>query len=52
MIGDRFYDIEGAAEHNIPTIYVDWGYGNPGEAEGSLAVVSKAGELLPLLLPS
>jgi len=52
MIGDRDYDIEGAGEHGIPTIYVDWGYGNPGESEGSLAVVSKAEELLPLLLPS
>jgi phosphoglycolate phosphatase len=52
MIGDRDYDIEGAAEHGIPTIYVDWGYGNAGESEGSLAVVSKAEELLPLLLPS
>ncbi|QYH34815.1 HAD hydrolase-like protein [Salinibacterium sp. M195] len=52
MIGDRDYDIEGAAEHSIPTIYVDWGYGNPGESDGSIAVVSKAEELLPLLLPS
>ncbi|MGV8876616.1 MAG: HAD hydrolase-like protein [Rhodoglobus sp.] len=50
MIGDRDYDIDGAAEHGIPTIYVDWGYGNPGESDGSLAVVSKAEELLPLLL--
>jgi phosphoglycolate phosphatase len=52
MIGDRDYDIDGAAAHGIPTIYVDWGYGNPGESEGSLAVVSTAEELLPLLLPS
>ena len=52
MIGDRDYDIEGADEHGIPTIYVEWGYGNAGESEGSLAVVSKAEELLPLLLPS
>jgi phosphoglycolate phosphatase len=51
MIGDRDYDINGAAEHGIPTIYVDWGYGHAGESEGSLAVVSKAEELLPLLLP-
>ncbi|GAA1211070.1 HAD hydrolase-like protein [Rhodoglobus aureus] len=52
MIGDRDYDIEGAAEHGIPTIYVDWGYGKASESEGSIAVVSKAEELLPLLLPS
>jgi len=51
MIGDRDYDIQGASEHGIPTIFVDWGYGAVSEQEGALAVVDKPSELLPLLLP-
>jgi len=27
MIGDRLHDAEGAAEHALPTVLVDWGYG-------------------------
>lgn len=51
MVGDRFYDIEGAAEHGLPTIYVEWGYGAANEHEGAIHTVSTAAELLPLLLP-
>ncbi len=50
MVGDRDYDVEGAAAHGIPAIYVDWGYGEAGEEAGSIAVVSTAEELYPLLL--
>ncbi len=50
MVGDRDYDVEGAAAHGIPTIFVNWGYGEPGEAAGALATVDAAEELLPLLL--
>lgn len=38
MIGDRHHDIEGAAEHGIPTILVGWGYAGPGEEQGAAAV--------------
>ncbi|MGD7002747.1 HAD hydrolase-like protein [Corynebacterium halotolerans] len=31
MVGDRSHDIEGAAEFNIPTVAVAWGYGTPEE---------------------
>src|SRR5690606_40943831 len=40
MVGDRFYDIEGAAEHGVPTIFVEWGYGMAEEQEGAIEVVS------------
>lgn len=51
MVGDRFYDIEGAHVHGVPTIFVDWGYGAEGEEAGSLATVSTSAELRALLLP-
>lgn len=28
MVGDTVFDVLGAAEHNIPTIAVSWGYGD------------------------
>lgn len=51
MVGDRFYDVEGAAANGIPTIFVEWGYGSPAEQVGAVAVVSSPAELLKLLLP-
>ena len=33
MVGDRRYDVEGAAAHGIDTIGVLWGYGSLGELE-------------------
>ena len=35
MIGDRRYDIEGAAETGIDSIAVGWGYASPGELEAA-----------------
>ncbi|MEO6115159.1 MAG: HAD hydrolase-like protein [Pseudolysinimonas sp.] len=49
LIGDRHHDVEGAAHHGVPTIFVTWGYGSPAEAAGAVAVVNTAAELLPLL---
>jgi phosphoglycolate phosphatase len=51
MVGDRDYDIEGAAENEVPTIYVEWGYGSPAEAVGAIASAATASELKKLLLP-
>lgn len=45
-IGDRIHDVEGAAAHGIPTIFVDWGYGSPAEQAGAIAVVDSATALL------
>lgn len=51
MVGDRDYDIEGAAEHDVPTIFVEWGYGVPSEARQAIASVESVAELRSLLLP-
>jgi phosphoglycolate phosphatase len=49
MIGDRIHDIHGAGEHDVPTIFVTWGYGAPAEQAGAVAVVDDAAELLEAL---
>ena len=49
MIGDRTHDVEGAAEHGIPTLFAQWGYGTPAEAVGAIAVASAPGELPALV---
>jgi phosphoglycolate phosphatase len=36
----------GAAAHDVPTIFVTWGYGAPAEQAGAIAVVDSAAELL------
>lgn len=50
MVGDRKHDVEGANAHELPTIFVEWGYGSVAEQEGSIAVVTAAEELGELLL--
>jgi len=50
MIGDRHYDVEGAAVHGVPTIFVTWGYGSPAEQVGTVGVADTAAELHELLL--
>lgn len=50
MVGDRRHDVEGAAAHGIPTIFVNWGYGTDEEAADAIARVDTADELAALLL--
>lgn len=50
MIGDRSYDVAGAAKHGIPTIFALWGYGEAEEASQAAAVASSPAALLPLIL--
>ncbi|MCU1421289.1 MAG: haloacid dehalogenase [Microbacteriaceae bacterium] len=50
MIGDRGYDVEGAAANNVPTIFVEWGYGSPAEQAGAIGVAKDAGQLQAMLL--
>ncbi|MEN9751140.1 MAG: hypothetical protein RLZZ600_187 [Actinomycetota bacterium] len=50
MIGDRIYDVEGAAAHGVPSIIVEWGYGSPAEATGAMSTVYSADQLRELLL--
>jgi phosphoglycolate phosphatase len=50
MIGDREYDVTGAAAHGISTIFVSWGYGDAKEASHAVAVASSPEALLPMIL--
>ena len=50
LIGDRHHDVDGAAEHGIPVIFSEWGFGRPDEAVGAKARVAGADELHALLL--
>lgn len=54
MVGDRYHDVEGAAEHGLPCIGVLWGYGDAEEllAAGAVAVVSDIDELVDVLTGS
>lgn len=49
LIGDRHHDVEGAAHHGVPTIFVTWGYGSPAEAAGAIATVDTPEQLLEQL---
>jgi len=50
MVGDRSYDVAGAAKHGIPTIFALWGYGEAKEASQAAAVAPSPAALLPLIL--
>ena len=50
LIGDRHHDIDGAAEHGVPVIFVRWGFSWPHESEGAQAVVDTVDQLRDLLL--
>ncbi len=45
MIGDRHYDVDGAAANGIPTAFVTWGYGTADESQGAIAVVDTIHDL-------
>ena len=50
LIGDRHHDVDGGAEHGIPVIFSKWGFGEPDEAAGAVAIANAADELPALLL--
>lgn len=52
MIGDRFYDIEGAKECNLASIGCNWGYSDPLELEqaGATYIADNIPQLTTLLL--
>lgn len=52
MVGDRSFDVVGAAARNVPTIFVEWGYGPKTEAIGAIASVATPAELDALLFPA
>jgi phosphoglycolate phosphatase len=49
MIGDRDLDIHGAGHHDVPTVFVRWGYGSPAEEVGGIAVVDDTEQLKRVL---
>lgn len=51
MVGDTHYDVEGAAAFQIPTIGVDWGYGEAEDMRkaGAIAIAKDTLHLLQLL---
>lgn len=49
MVGDRRYDIEGAAQNGLPAIGVLYGYGEINEFSGALHVAVDVGDLRHLL---
>ncbi|HWK77650.1 HAD hydrolase-like protein [Microbacterium sp.] len=50
LIGDRFHDIEGAAEFGIPVIFSEWGFGEDAEGEPAAFRAVDAAALRSLLL--
>lgn len=52
MVGDRFYDIDGARENNIDSIGVLWGYGNKFELieSGAKYVIDKVEDIETIAL--
>jgi len=51
LVGDRHHDVEGAAAHGVPTVFVAWGYGASTESAGAVAIADSAAALRTLLLP-
>lgn len=51
MVGDRLYDVEGAAEQGLPTIGVLWGAGSEQELRdaGAAALAATPGQITELL---
>lgn len=49
LVGDRHHDVEGGAAHDVPVIFVAWGFSWPHESEGAQAVVADVDALRALL---
>ncbi len=50
LVGDRHHDVEGGRDHDVPVIFVRWGFSWPHESEGAQAVVDTVDQLRALLL--
>jgi phosphoglycolate phosphatase len=50
LVGDRHHDVEGGAVHDVPVIFVRWGFSWPYEADGAQAAVDDVDQLRALLL--
>lgn len=45
MVGDREHDIQGAGRWGIPTVFVEWGYGDAAEGRAAARVAATVDEL-------
>lgn len=50
LVGDRRFDVEGGAAVGIPVIGAAWGYAQPGEFDGAIAVANTPAEVVDLVL--
>jgi phosphoglycolate phosphatase len=50
LVGDRHHDVDGGAAHDIPVVFVRWGFSWPHESEGAQAIVDSPAQLRELLL--
>jgi phosphoglycolate phosphatase len=50
LIGDRHHDVEGGAEHDVPVVFVRWGFGRKDESASAQAAVDTVDGLRSLLL--
>ncbi len=50
MVGDRLWDIEGAAVHGVPTLLVSWGYARAEEFDLAIARVDSPDQLVSFVL--
>ena len=50
MVGDRYHDVEGAAEHGLACVGVRWGYAGAGELEqaGARWVIDEPHEIVAI----
>lgn len=50
MVGDRLWDIEGAAVHGVPTLLVSWGYARAEEFDLAIARADSPDQLVAFVL--
>ena len=50
MVGDRRWDIDGAAQYNVPTVLVSWGYAQEEEFSAALTRIDSPAELVSFVL--
>lgn len=50
LVGDRHHDVEGGAATGVPVVFVTWGFADPSERAGSIAVADSPAELRTILL--
>jgi len=49
MVGDREHDIHGAGRWGIPTVFVEWGYGDATEGQAAARIATSVDELREVL---